>query len=139
MLAAALSLLLMMACAMIHYEGLRRLSTFLPRARAVENHAKVVVAIGGATVSHLLQIALYAVAYYLLRDRFDLGGFGGHFKDVFASFVYFSAESYTSLGLGDIYPVGSLRLLTGMETLTGLLMVSWTASFTYLEMQRYWS
>jgi len=138
LLAGTLSLLLMMISALIHYEGLRLLSARLPRARAVENHAKVMVAIGGATVSHLVQIVLYATAYYMLRDRFGLGGFGGHFRDAFSTFIYFSAESYTSLGMGDIFPIGSLRLLTGIETLTGLLMVSWTASFTYLEMQRYW-
>lgn len=53
-------------------------------------------------------------------------------------FWYFSIETYTSLGLGDIDPLGQLRLLTGIEALTGLLMISWTASFTYLEMSRYW-
>jgi hypothetical protein len=73
-----------------------------------------------------------------LRDKFGLGGFGGEFKDSFPSFVYFSSETYTTLGLGDIYPSGSLRLVTGIEALTGLLMISWTASFTYLEMRRYW-
>lgn len=136
--AALLSLTLMLACSWIHFECLRLLSSLLPRARLIENHAKVMAAITGATVSHILQIVMYAGAYYLLRDRFGLGGFGGHFQDAFSTFVYFSAETYTSLGLGDIFPTGSLRLLTGLETLTGLLMVGWTASFTYLEMQRYW-
>ena len=89
-------------------------------------------------ISHLSQIMLFAGAYYLLRDNFGLGGFGGEFKDTFASFLYFSSETYTTLGLGDIYPSGSLRLVTGTEALTGLLMISWTASFSYLEMRRYW-
>ena len=31
-----------------------------------------------------------------------------------------------------------MRILAGMEALTGLLMISWTASFTYLEMGRHW-
>jgi hypothetical protein len=43
----------------------------------------------------------------------------------------------TSLGFGDVYPVGEMRLVAGIETLTGL-MISWTASFTYLEMGRHW-
>jgi hypothetical protein len=30
-------------------------------------------------------------------------------------------------------------MLAGVEALTGLLMISWTASFTYLEMNRYWT
>jgi hypothetical protein len=54
------------------------------------------------------------------------------------SFLYFSSETYTTLGFGDIYPTGALRMICGIESLIGLLMVSWTASFTYLEMRRYW-
>lgn len=29
-------------------------------------------------------------------------------------------------------------MICGIESLVGLLMVSWTAAFTYLEMRRYW-
>jgi hypothetical protein len=29
-------------------------------------------------------------------------------------------------------------MVVGVEALTGLSMIAWTASFTYLEMQRYW-
>jgi hypothetical protein len=63
---------------------------------------------------------------------------GGEFRDRFATYLYFSAETYTSLGFGDIYPLGEIRMVVGVEALTGLLMIAWTASFTYLEMQRYW-
>ena len=45
---------------------------------------------------------------------------------------------YETLGFGDIYPTGALRVVCGIESLIGLLMVGWTASFTYLEMRRYW-
>jgi potassium channel LctB len=38
--------------------------------------------------------------------------------------------SYTSLGLGDVYPGGSLRLITGVEALNGLLMIARSGSFT---------
>jgi hypothetical protein len=138
MLATLFSLVLAAASALLHFESLSLLNDFLPRAKLVERRAKVLAALAGAMISHLLQIMLFAAAYYLLRDRFGLGGFGGRFHDAFSNFIYFSAEIYSSLGLGDIYPTGSLRLVTGIETLTGLLMISWTASFTYLEMKRYW-
>ena len=123
---------------MLHYECLNLLSALLPRAEMIKRRAKVLAALAGAMLSHISQIMLFAGAYFLLRDKFGLGGFGGHFNDVFTSFLYFSAETYTTLGLGDIFPSGSLRMVTGTEALTGLLMLSWTASFTYLEMRRYW-
>jgi hypothetical protein len=28
--------------------------------------------------------------------------------------------------------------MAGMESVTGLLLITWSASFTYLEMVRYW-
>jgi Ion channel len=136
--ATVVSVLLVVVSALIHYEALRLVNDFLPTARLIASRAKVLVALNGALISHLFQIALFGAAYYLLQDKFGLGAFEGQFTNSFASFLYFSAETYTTLGFGDIYPVGQLRLLTGIESLTGLLMISWTASFTYLEMRRYW-
>jgi hypothetical protein len=46
--------------------------------------------------------------------------------------------SYTTLGVGDVYPKGLLRILVGVEALNGFLLITWSASFTYLMMQRYW-
>jgi Ion channel len=85
----------------------------LPRAAIIENRAKVLAALGGAMIGHVLQIMLFAGPYYLLRDNFSLRCFGGEFKDSFSSFLYFSSETNATLGLGDIYPSGSLRLVTG--------------------------
>lgn len=139
MVAASLaSLLLAALSAVIHYEALRLINGSLLRVSFVPRRAKVLVAMLCAMVSHGCHIALFGAAYYVLRDKFGLGVFGGHFRDVFSSYLYFSAETYTTLGLGDIFPLGSLRMIAGIEALTGLLMISWTASFTYLEMSRYW-
>ena len=136
--AILLSLFLSGVSTLLHFECLKFLSDTLPRAAIIEKRTKVLAALGGTMVSHLLQILLFAFGYHLFRDNFGLGGFSGHFKDAFRSFFYFSSETYTTLGLGDIYPSGSLRLIMGIESLTGMLMISWTASFTYLEMKRYW-
>jgi hypothetical protein len=123
---------------MLHYETLRLLNDRLRKTERIAERAKVLAALIGALASHLLQIGVFGLAYYLLRDHLDLGGFGGTFDDSLFSFLYFSSETYTTLGFGDIYPTGALRMICGIESLVGLLMVSWTASFTYLEMRRYW-
>lgn len=52
--------------------------------------------------------------------------------------VYFSVVVYTTLGLGDLVPEGAIRFLTGTEALTGSVLITWSASFTFLEMQRFW-
>jgi len=53
--------------------------------------------------------------------------------------MYFSAETFTSLGFGDLVPVGSIRPLAGVEALNGLLLIGWSASYAYIAMERFWS
>lgn len=122
----------------LHYEVLSHLNDYLPRNSWIPRRAKVLGAVLGALMSHALQVAIFAGAYFLMVERLGLGSFGGQFHDHFTNFWHFSIETYTSLGMGDIFPLGPLRMLAGVEALTGLLMISWTASFTYLEMARYW-
>lgn len=52
--------------------------------------------------------------------------------------MYFSAITYTTVGFGDFVPTGPVRFLAGTEALTGFLLITWSASFTFLEMRRYW-
>lgn len=44
----------------------------------------------------------------------------------FSRCLYFSAETFTTLGYGDVVPHGDLRLLAGIEALNGLLLIGWT-------------
>ena len=55
-----------------------------------------------------------------------------------AECTYFSFANYSSLGYGDLVPAGPLRFMAGMEALTGLVLIGWTASFMYLQMRRIW-
>jgi hypothetical protein len=125
--------LLVILSTFTHYEVLRLVS--LPPNPAA---GEVIVILFGTFSGHLLEIG-FALAYYYLKDHFDLGNFGGKFSDSFSSYLYFSSETYTTIGLGDIYPLGSLRLITGIEALNGLLLIGWSASFTYLAMQKFWN
>jgi hypothetical protein len=138
LIASLFAALLVIVCTFTHYELLRLLSVYVPRIR-IRPRARLLAVLFGAFFGHLVEISFYALAYYSLRDRFGLGNFGGTFADNFASYLYFSAETYTSIGFGDIYPLGTLRLITGIEALNGLLLVGWSASFTYLAMQKFWS
>jgi hypothetical protein len=42
------------------------------------------------------------------------------------------------LGIGDLYPTGALRIISGIEALNGLVMVGWSASMTYIYMEKFW-
>ena len=43
-----------------------------------------------------------------------------------------------TLGIGDVFPTGALRVIAGIESLLGLLMMTWSASFTFIYMERFW-
>ena len=67
-----------------------------------------------------------------------LGSLEGNFNNSILDCCYFSFTTYTSLGFGDIEPIGEIRFLAGLEALTGLVLISWTASFMFIEMSKFW-
>jgi len=126
------------ATTMIHYELLRALNAWLPTLR-IPARANLVVVILAAFVAHALEMALYGFALYGLVAWFGAGQLAGAAGFSLASCLYFSAETYTSLGFGDLTPVGPIRMLAGAEALNGLLLIGWSASFTYIAMERFWN
>ena len=47
-------------------------------------------------------------------------------------------QRFTTLGFGDLNPLGALRIIASLKSLTGLVLIGWSASFTYLSMQEFW-
>lgn len=87
---------------------------------------------------HMLEIGVFAIAYALAERWLNLGAFAGEPIETLLDYYYFSAITYTSLGIGDIFPTEHLRFLTGVEALNGLLLIAWSASFLYAMMNRLW-
>ncbi|MBL6689377.1 MAG: two pore domain potassium channel family protein [Pseudomonadales bacterium] len=122
---------------LVHYEALRHLFTWIPRL-PIARRLRVVVAVFGALVAHALEVWIFAGAFYWYINTDGLGVLVGNFSGTFLDCVYFSFTNYTSLGYGDIEPLGHIRFLAGLEGLVGLVMIGWTASFIYVEMTRFW-
>ena len=138
-------LIVILSCALlialttvIHYEALRALNAGLP-SLAILNRTKLLVVIFTAFVAHALEIGVYGVALFMLIKYIGLGGLSGSAEVSLVNCLYFSAETYTSLGFGDLTPIGPVRLLAGVEALNGLLLIGWSASYAYIAMERFWS
>lgn len=129
--------LLITGTVLVHYEALRLTGRLLPRL-PIRPRQRVLVVIAICFAAHLVEIALYAMAFAALLARVGFGQIEGAFAATALDFFYFSLTSYTTLGIGDVYPTGPLRVLAGVESLNGFLLITWSASFTYLMMQRYW-
>lgn len=121
----------------VHYEFLYRITLHIPKMN-INHRYRIVVGVFGALIAHALEIWIFATAYYWMNSTEGWGDLDGNFSGSLLDCGYFSFTVFTTLGFGDIQPNGALRYLTGIESLTGLVLITWTASFLFFEMQRHW-
>ena len=121
----------------IHYEVLRWTSMLIPHI-SLRPRARIVVVIFAVFLGHVIEVMLYAFAYFLMHESYELGHIGGDFEATAVDFFYFSITTFTTLGIGDVQPYGYLRIVAGMQSLNGLGLIGWSASFTYLVMEKSW-
>ena len=129
--------ILVILCVGVHYFVLEGLSALLPRLRSPKR-LRMGIVILGAIIGHLTEIIMFAVGIAALVSSGNYGSLQGELHAGLRDYFYYSAVTYTSLGFGDLTPIGYLRLLAAVEALTGLVLIAWTASFAYLQMQRFW-
>lgn len=136
LLALAISASVVTVCVILHYETLR----FLSRAVGIHVHKRigVLVVMLSLLLAHVLEIMIFALGYMLMQHGAGLGHITGMDEGNFFDFIYFSSVVYTTVGFGDLLPVGAIRMLSAAEGLAGLALITWSASFTFLAMQRLW-
>lgn len=139
MFAAALiiNILLVAVTVIIHYEILRLLSNIIPRMQ-IKLRLRVVFGVFGTICAHIIEVCLFGVAFYLMYQQGGFGDLTGQFDGSLVDSIYFSFVNYTTVGYGDIVPTGSLRFLAGLEAITGLSLITWSASFMFMEMTMFW-
>lgn len=137
LIATTLAVSLVVLTFLFHYAVLRWLSGGMARI-PMTNGVRMLVITIAALAAHLVEVGLYAVAYGLGDGVLALGSFGGLAVAGPLDYLYFSIVSYTSLGLGDVFPSDHLRFITGVEALNGLLLIAWSGSFIYIAMRRLW-
>jgi hypothetical protein len=137
MLLILLNSLIVVCVVIIHYEFLFRLTAVLPKIK-VMHRFRIVIGVCGALMAHVIEVWVFAFAYYFMHNSEGWGHFEGNFDGSLLDCSYYSFTTFTTLGFGDIAPIGDVRYLTAIESLTGLVLITWTASFLFLEMQRYW-
>lgn len=121
----------------VHYEFLFRITLYIPKM-TLNHRYRIVFGVFGSLIAHALEIWIFGVAYYFMHCADGWGFLAGNFNGSLMDCAYFSFTVFTTLGFGDVVPNGDLRYLTGIESLTGLVLITWTASFLFLEMQRHW-
>ena len=126
---------------LLHYEALYHLARFLPKLRVVTPRYRVLLGVCVIFMCHVVEIWIFAVGYYgtlQINGMGTLVGARASDASLFLDCVYLSFITFTTVCYGDLVAEGYARYLTGVEALTGLVLVTWSASFLFLEMQKYW-
>ena len=124
-------------CVALHYEALRLISGLLPPSQH-RLRRRIVILILWLLLVHSIEIWVFGASYYALLSIGGIGELVGMDPISIFNCVYYSAVVFSTLGFGDIVPVGAIRLLTGMEAIAGLTFITWSASFTFVEMSKSW-
>lgn len=133
-LTTGLSVIIVALCIAIHYEALNLINSLHQKFHS--HRTGLIVAMLGLFAAHVVEIWVYAGGYLIAVEW--LSGSISITDPSWFDFVYYSAMVYTTVGFGDIIPAGTLRMMTMSEALSGLSLITWSASFTFLEMQRRW-
>lgn len=127
---------------LIHYEGVHGLARRYSRRKIERSRDRraILKIIFSLLALHIIEIWCFGLTYWGLSFVPSTGYVHGeHGTDTLFDAIYLSATTYSTVGFGDLAPVGAIRLISGLESLVGLLLITWSASFTYLEMSRLWS
>jgi hypothetical protein len=131
---------LVFATIVIHYEVLFQLSKRLSLTKKITPSYKVLICVFTIFLAHVVEIWLFGLGYYFSSQLDGIGNLFGKTANhgIILDYVYLSFVTYTTLGYGDLVASGYLRYLTGVEALVGLILITWSASFLFIEMGKYW-
>lgn len=129
-LSCLLAIIVVFGTTLLHYEAIRRMDRYA-RSHPRGAYFSLLAVITGLIFLHLVEIGLYASFFALADGPLDLGSFRNAPVMAPLDYFYFAAESYASLGYGDVYPTGAMRLIGSIAPLNGLLLLTWSGSFLF--------
>ena len=77
-------------------------------------------------LSHVSHVLFFSFIYAL-----ETNNMMGNHNNIAIDLFYYSFCTYTTLGVGDIYFNGYLRVTSGFESLIGLFMIAWSSAHIY--------
>jgi len=113
-----------------HFEALRLLKAASARLSASRQHSLALIMLA-IVAAHLIEIGFFAVLLAAAAGPLALGHFAGAPAMRSLDYFYFAAETYSSMGFGDIVPTAGLRLIVSVVPLNGLLLLAWSGAFLF--------
>ncbi|NRA58663.1 MAG: two pore domain potassium channel family protein [Phycisphaerales bacterium] len=88
--------------------------------------------------THIVQVHIFALVHFVVEKIYGerVGILSMAADGSLTERIYFSGVVFSTLGFGDIVPFGPLRLLVAVESITGLMLIAWSATLTYGVLER---
>lgn len=86
-------------------------------------------------LSHLWTAGLFTIGF-AAGCALEVGGFTEPGVIAWMDLFNYSVINMTTLGLADFRPVGHLRFMAGIESLTGFILISCTAQVVYFALEQ---
>lgn len=129
MAVTVVTILTILVSVSLHYYVLNRLNAVIDK-RSKTQQWMVLLMVVIILVTHFLEVMAFSSVYWLFASHFAISTFE---EAVFLSFLSYSTLGFVDFELSDYY-----RLILGVEALCGLLLIAWSASFTFIAMHRLW-
>ena len=112
----------------VHYTVLQGLVRLLD----LFDHAffRIYLATVFCLLAHAIEICCFALGYFLLNLVGGAGSIGASSQPGWLDCFYFSAQTFSTAGYGDIVAHGPQRILAAGESLSGLLLLGWSITFS---------
>ena len=79
---------------------------------------RVIVVVFACLGAHTAEVWIYAIAYWALVELAGFGRLAGAFQGEFIDYLYFSTVTYTTVGFGEVIPLGPTRMIAAIEAMT---------------------
>lgn len=121
---------LLFAYGLFHMIGLETLRRLKPK-QDEHRYLGLLVTFWGLALIHLMEIGLAAgVLAYLLSNP-EYGSLSEGFGSTVTDYIYFAGVSFATLGYTQLTAHGAIRLLVMTLSLSGFMLITWSATFIY--------
>lgn len=121
---------LLFAYGLLHLGGLELIRKLRPDGQA-HSPFGLLFTFWGLALLHLIEIAVAAVLLAYLLSNPDYGTLSDGFGSSAADYLYFAGVSFATLGYTQLEAHGAIRLLVMLLSLSGFMLITWSASFIY--------
>lgn len=114
----------------VHLAGLELIRRNKPKQER-HKYLGLLVTFWGLALLHLVEIALGGAVLHVVLNAPGTGSLSHGFGSTVADYLYFSGITFGTLGYTQLEATGAVRLLVMMLSLSGFMLITWSATFIY--------